>query len=102
MTKRAKFVEGEGYTREDWDAVSYNPPLTAARLAKARPFAEVFPELAATIKPTRGKQKAPTKELVTLRLDRQTLAAFKAQGRGWQTKMNALLTEAAKKLPHQN
>jgi len=97
MTRRTKFEEGRGYSREDWDAVSYNPQLTAARLAKARPFAEVFPELAATIK-KRGKQRAPTKELVTLRVDRDTLAAFKALGRGWQTRMNVVLKDAAKGL----
>ncbi len=90
MPRRRKFVEGRGYSREDWDAVCDNPPITAAWVAAARPFAEVFPE--------RGKQGTPTKELVTLRLDRDTLAAFKALGRGWQTRMNLALKDAAKGL----
>ena len=34
-----------GYTREDWDAVD-SPELTDEELAQARPFVEVFPELA--------------------------------------------------------
>jgi len=67
-------------------------------MAAARPFAEVFPDLAATIK-KRGKQRTPTKALVTLRLDRETLAAFKALGGGWQTRMNVALRDAAKGLP---
>jgi len=100
MPRRRKFVEGRGYSREDWDAVCDNPPITAAWVAAARPFAEVFPDLAATIK-KRGKQRTPTKELVTLRLDRETLAAFKALGRGWQTRMNVALRDAAKGLPAQ-
>jgi uncharacterized protein (DUF4415 family) len=97
MPRRRKFVEGRGYSREDWDEVCNNPPITADWVAAARPFAEVFPELAATIK-KRGKQRAPTKELVTLRVDRDTLAAFKALGRGWQTRMNVALKDAAKGL----
>jgi len=37
------------YTREEWDAVD-SPPLTPEQLAQARPFAEVFPELAETLR----------------------------------------------------
>lgn len=34
------------------------------------------------------------KEVTTLRLDRDVLAAFRASGNGWQTRINALLREA--------
>ena len=39
-----------------------------------------------------------TKELVSLRLDRQALAAFKATGPGWQVRINETLMRSAKRL----
>jgi uncharacterized protein (DUF4415 family) len=60
-----------------------------------KPFAEAFPDLAARLRPVRGKQKAPTKELVSLRLDRDVLAAFRSTGPGWQARINAALRKAA-------
>jgi uncharacterized protein (DUF4415 family) len=36
----------------------------------------------------RGPQKAPTKVLTTVRLDADILAFFKAQGSGYQTRIN--------------
>jgi hypothetical protein len=66
MSKRQKsFKPGQGYTREDWDAVCDNPEWTAEDFARAKPFAEVFPELAASIRKGRGPNKAPTKKLAT-------------------------------------
>ncbi len=97
MPKVKKFEPGHGYTQEDWDAVQ-SPPLTDAELASMRPFAEVFPEMAAAIKRARGKQKAPTKELTAIRLTRSTLDAFRATGPGWQSRIDTILTKAAEKL----
>jgi uncharacterized protein (DUF4415 family) len=51
--------------------------------------------MAASIDRGRGRQKAPTKELAAIRLDRATLDAFRATGRGWQSRMGAILKEAA-------
>lgn len=42
----------------------------------------------------RGPQKSPTKVLTTLRLDANVLAHFKAQGPGWQTRINETLRKA--------
>lgn len=42
----------------------------------------------------RGKQKAPTKELVSLRLDRDVVAAYRSTGRGWQSRINDTLARA--------
>lgn len=42
---------------------------------------------------TRGKQKAPTKRLTTIRFDADIIEHFKAQGKGWQTAMNNALRE---------
>jgi uncharacterized protein (DUF4415 family) len=83
-----KFKPGQGYTKEDWDAVQ-SPELTDEQLAKAKPFAEVFPELAASIRRGRGPNKAPTKKLVSLRLSRQVIEAYKAKGPGWQSQIDA-------------
>ena len=98
MTKEKAYTEftpGRGYTQEDWDEVSDNPELTAEELATARPFAEVFPDLYASILRGRGQQKAETKVRVTLRLARSTVDAFKATGPGWQTRIDAALKGVA-------
>lgn len=42
----------------------------------------------------RGPGKKPSKIGVLLRLDPDTLAAWKATGRGWQTRMASLLAQA--------
>ncbi|KKW89486.1 BrnA antitoxin family protein [Sphingobium chungbukense] len=81
------------YTQADMDAVSDNPELTAEDIAKAKPFAEAFPDLAATIR-RRGVQKTPTKVSTTVRLDQDVLARLKADGPGWQTRLNDTLRKA--------
>ena len=42
------------YSKSDLRTVSDNPELTKADFAKARPFAEAFPDLAASIRKGRG------------------------------------------------
>jgi len=52
--------------------------------------------VAATIgalRKSRGKNKNPTKEQVAIRFDPEVLAAFRADGPGWQTRMNTALKE---------
>jgi len=89
MTKQQKpFKPGQGYTRKDWDDVQ-SPELTDEQIAKAKPFAEVFPEFAASIRRGRGPNKAPTKKLVSLRLSGQVIDAYKAKGPGWQSQIDA-------------
>jgi len=97
MTKRkqAEFKEGRGYTRKDWDDVSDNPQWTEEELKAARPFAEIFPELAENIKRSRGRPKTDNpKVAVTIRLDPEVLAKFKATGKDWRAKMNEVLEKA--------
>jgi uncharacterized protein (DUF4415 family) len=50
-------------------------------------------ETIAQLRRTRGRNKSPTKEQVAIRLDPEVLAAFRASGRGWQTRMNSALKE---------
>ena len=92
------FVPGQGYTQEDWDEVSDNPPITAEDFAQARPLKEAMPELYAALAKRRpgqrGPGRKPAKALVTLRVDQDVLDAFKAGGEGWQTRMNEALRKA--------
>ena len=45
----------------------------------------------------RGRPKAEvTKDAVSLRLDRDVIAHFRHHGRGWQSRINAVLRKAAK------
>ena len=71
-----------------------NPELTAEDFARMRPAAEVDPDLVEAYRRSRGKQKAPTKEKVTLRLDSDVMAHFRQSGKGWQTRLNDTLRKA--------
>ena len=92
MTK--EFKEGQGYTKEDWDAVD-SPELTDEELAQARPFAEVYPDLAESIRRARGRPKVETpRQQISLRLDPDVIEKFKATGKGWQSRINDVLKAA--------
>jgi uncharacterized protein (DUF4415 family) len=78
----------KGYSARDLQEVSDNPELTKRDFTKAKPFADVFPELAASIRRGRGPNKAPTKKLVSIRLSGQVLDAYKAKGPGWQSRID--------------
>ena len=45
----------------------------------------------AELRRVRGKNRAPTKEQIAIRLDPDVLAAFRASGRGWQSRVNMVL-----------
>ena len=94
MNKRA-FKPGQGFTKQDWDDVQ-SPEMTDEQIAQARPFAEVFPELAASIRKTRGPNKAPTKRLISLRLSGEVIDKYKAGGDGWQSRFDADLRKLNK------
>lgn len=87
--------KNKGYTTADLAEVSDNPEWTADDFAKARPFAEIFPDLASTIR-RRGPGKKPMKQLVSLRLSQDVLKHFRAKGPGWQTRIDETLRKAAK------
>lgn len=71
------------------------PEATDEQLARAKPFAEAFPDLADSIKRSRGRPKvANAREAVTLRLNPETLAKFKAKGDDWRTVMVEVLDKA--------
>ncbi|MCW2406920.1 uncharacterized protein (DUF4415 family) [Sphingobium sp. B1D7B] len=80
------------YTKADIAEVSDNPELTAKEIAEARPFAEVFPELAAKMR-ARGKQKTPTKVSTTIRLSPEVVEHFRSDGPGWQSRIDDALKD---------
>ena len=77
-----------------------NPEWTAAEFRRAKPAAEVLPELfgarkaAEMLRPKRGRPtSANPKAHVNLRLDADVVNAFRASGEGWQTRLNAALKD---------
>lgn len=85
MNKQRPLTDEDGEVRE----------LTAEDLAEFRPAADVYPpSLADKLGGrSRGRQRAPTKERITIRLSRDVLEQFRATGAGWQTRVDAALKE---------
>jgi uncharacterized protein (DUF4415 family) len=88
MGNRLPLIDKEGEVRE----------LTKEDFDRARPASEVLPEIlgpevaAELLKPkSRGPQRKPRKTSTTIRLDVEVLEAFRAMGKGWQTRMNNAL-----------
>jgi uncharacterized protein (DUF4415 family) len=71
-----------------------NPEWIAHDFRRAKPFAKAFPSLAKSRR-VRGAQKERTKVAVSLRLTREVVERFKADGPGWQTRMDEALKKAA-------
>jgi uncharacterized protein (DUF4415 family) len=72
-----------------------NPEWTKADFARAKGAESLpahvlaaFPKTAARV---RGPQKTETKVPVSIRLDRSVVDHFKAQGPGWQSRINEAL-----------
>ena len=85
MSKRQKsFKPGYGYTKKDWDAVQ-SAELTDEQMAKAKPFAEVFPELAASIREVSDNPEWTREDFATAKPFAEVfpeLAASIRKGRG--------------------
>lgn len=72
------------------------PEATDQQLANARPFAEAFPDLAAKMrKNVGGRPRSDNpKQPISIRLDQDVIAKFKATGPGWQSRINEALRHA--------
>ncbi|MFP5382292.1 MAG: BrnA antitoxin family protein [Gammaproteobacteria bacterium] len=71
-----------------------NPELTDEWFKRAKRFTELPEALQAALsKRTRGPQKAPVKERITIRLSPEVVAPFRATGDGWQTRLDAALKD---------
>lgn len=73
-----------------------NPEWTEETFARAKAEEHLLPlEVRALIQRPRGRPKLATaKKDVKLRLDPEVLEAFKADGPGWQTRMNDALRKS--------
>lgn len=83
-----------------------NPEWTAEDMAKARPAADVLPELIGAkstqelLRRGRGRpQKDARKVNQTIRIDPEVLEAYRQEGKGWQTRINQVLRENMPKQP---
>ena len=70
------------------------PEWTDEDFSRARPAIEVVPHIVEEHNRTRGKQKAPTKERISVRLDSDLTDHFRSSGKGWQTRLNDTLRRA--------
>lgn len=69
--------------------------ITPEMMARAKPFAEALPELAESIKRSRGRPRVQNpKQAISLRLDPEVIEKFKATGKGWQARINKALKDA--------
>lgn len=82
MANHKPLTDAEGEVRE----------LTAEDFQGAVPFS-ALPESLRRKLGARGAQKAPTKERITIRLSPDVAQAFKATGKGWQTRLNDALRD---------
>ncbi len=84
-------------SQRNWEAVD-SPPLSDAVLKRMRPAIEVVPEIVEAYRRSRGRPpKAETKVPVTIRLDAKVVEAFRATGRGWQTRINDILARSLRR-----
>ena len=65
-----------------------NPEWTQEEFRRARPAAELFPQLVSAQKPLPS-----TRTPVTVRLNPEIVTYFKSYGKEWQMKLNAVLME---------
>ena len=74
-----------------------SPELTDDDMASAKPFAEAFPKIAETMRRNVGgrPKSANPKQPISIRLDQDVIAKFKATGPGWQSRINEVLRKSA-------
>lgn len=74
-----------------------NPEWTNDDFASAKPFTEAFPEVAEKIRRNvGGRPKSDNPKLpISIRLDQDVIAKFKATGPGWQSRINEVLRKSA-------
>ena len=80
---------------------SENPEWTEGEFARAKGPeslpAHILAALPKTVVKVRGPQKAQTKAPVSIRLDQAVIDHFKAQGPGWQSRINEALLKIVKR-----
>jgi uncharacterized protein (DUF4415 family) len=87
MPRKTPLIDAQGEVRE----------LTADDLRAFRPGGKALPESLKRKVGIRGRQKAPTKERITIRLSRAVVQRFRATGDGWQTRVDVALQDWLRK-----
>ena len=72
-----------GISEADWNAVD-SPPVSSRLIARMRPARRGRPPLGEV-----------SKEQVTLRIDADVIARYRASGAGWQGRINEVLRQSA-------
>jgi len=71
-----------------------NPEWTEEDFAHAKSFDKLPSSLKTKLTSrSRGPQKAPTKERITIRLSHEVVEQFRGTGEGWQTRIDAALKD---------
>ncbi|HEU0198197.1 MAG TPA: BrnA antitoxin family protein [Nevskiaceae bacterium] len=70
-----------------------NPEWTDAMFAKAKRLSDLTEGLQAKLRAPGRPKAAVTKERISIRLSPDVLQGFRAEGPGWQTRMDAALRE---------
>ena len=94
---RRSTAEEEAAIRAGIDADSDTFELSDSDLAAMRPASDVMAadvHRALVERQHRGRQQAPTKQAISLRLDRDLLDRLRASGPGWQARVDELLRKA--------
>lgn len=74
------------------------PYLTDEQVKELKPAKEFFADLGIPVPKPLGRPKAAkVKQSVTIRMDEDIVAYFKAGGPGWQTRMHDVLAREARK-----
>jgi len=73
------------------------PEVSPEQAAKSQLFAEASPDLARTMRKNVGgrPRSSSPKVPVSIRLDQDVVAKFKATGPGWQSRINEVLRKSA-------
>ncbi len=84
MAKRLQLTDKDGEVRE----------LTEDDLKRFKPATDILPRELAEVLPKRGRPAgSATKTSTTVRFDNDVLDAFRASGKGRQSRMNAALRD---------
>lgn len=83
MPKSKPLIDAQGQVRE----------LSMADMRAMQPAVSALPASLQAKLRTRGPQKAPTKERITIRLSPEVVQPFRDTGDGWQSRLDAALKD---------
>ncbi len=71
-----------------------NPEWTEADFAAAKRGNDIPAHIRSAFPKNRGRPVGSNKQLVSLRIDKDVIARFRASGPGWQSRINEVLRQA--------